>query len=327
MNSMNPFWKDRNVLVTGCTGFLGRYLVNELTKSGVNVTGLIRGKGLNSSSFHEDLCSNINYVHGTLADLPMIQEALEKYEIDTVFHLAAQSIVGTANQNPVHTFETNIRGTWNLLEACRHHPVKRIIITSSEKSYGHHTQVPLDETFPLQGRQPYDVSKSCADLIAHTYFYTYKLPVCITRFGNVYGGGDLNFNRIIPQTIRSIIHHESPVIRSDGTFVRDYFHVEDAVHAMMLLAEKMEELEIAGEAFNFSNEKPLSVSDVVTKILNVMNSDLHPIILKLANNESKQQFLSAQKAEEVLGWKPIFSFDAGLKRTIEWYKEYFRLGE
>ena len=200
-------------------------------------------------------------VHGKLEDLSIIQDALEKNVIDTVFHVAAQSIAGTANRNPVQTFETNIRGTWNVLEACRHQPVKRIIIASSEKSYGNHSSLPLDESFPLQGRHPYDVSKSCADLIAQTYFYTYQLPVCITRFGNVFGGGDVNFNRIIPHTISSVIHHESPVIRSNGTFVRDYLYVEDAVHAMMRLAEKMEESGIAGEPFNFSNENPLSVSE------------------------------------------------------------------
>jgi len=323
MNSMKPFWKDRNVFVTGCTGFLGRYLIKELTKSGANITGLIRGKGLDSSTFQEEFCSKINVVHGRLEDLSVIQEALKKNAIDTVFHVAAQSIVGTANQNPLQTFETNIRGTWNVLEACRHHPVKRVIIASSEKSYGNHSSLPLDESFPLQGRYPYDVSKSCADLITQTYFYTYQLPVCITRFGNVFGDGDLNFNRIIPQVIRSIIHHESPVIKSDGTFVRDYLYVEDAIHAMMLLAEKIEELGIAGEPFNFSNENPLSVLEVVTKILNGMDSDLQPIILNLATNETQRQYLSAKKARDILGWKPIFDFDTGLKRTIDWYKEYF----
>lgn len=328
MNNIKPFWKDRNVFVTGCTGFLGRHLVKELTKSGANVTGLTRGKALNSSMFQEEIWRNINVVHGTLEDFPIIQGALEKYEIDTVFHAAAQSIVGTANRNPVQTFETNIRGTWNVLEACRHYPVKRVILTSSEKSYGNHYCLPYNETLPLQGRHPYDVSKSCADLIAKTYFYTYKLPICITRFSNVYGGGDLNFNRLIPETIRSVIKNESPVIRSNGTIVRDYFYVEDAVQAMLLLAEKMEELEIAGEAFNFSNENPLSISDVVEKILNVVNSDLQPIILNLTNNEMQQQYLSAKKAKDVLGWKPLFDFDAGLKRTTEWYKEYFlSLGE
>lgn len=319
MNNIKPFWKGRNVFVTGYTGFMGRYLVNELIKSGANVTGFSRGKAM----LEEKSCTNINVVHGKLEDLSIIEAALKKYEIDTVFHVAAQAIVGTANRNPIQTFETNIRGTWNVLEACRHHPVKRVIVTSSEKSYGYHSRLPFHETLPLQGRHPYDVSKSCADLITQCYFYTYKLPVCITRFGNIYGGGDLNFNRIIPETIRSVIQHESPVIRSDGTPVRDYFYVEDAVHAMLLLAEKMEELEIAGEAFNFSNEDPLSISEVVTKILEVMKSDVEPIILNLINNETQQQYLSAKKARVLLAWKPEYNFDSGIKRTIEWYQEYF----
>ncbi|KRE99449.1 sugar dehydratase [Paenibacillus sp. Soil766] len=328
ISKMKPFWKDRNVFVTGCTGFLGRNLIKELIKSGASITGLMRGKVLDSAMFQEDFCSKINVVHGNLEDLSIIQHALEKNDIDTVFHVAAQSIAGKANRNPLQTFETNIRGTWHVLEACRNHPVKRMIIASSEKSYGDHASLPLDESFPLQGRYPYDVSKSCADLIAQSYFYTYQLPVCMTRFGNIFGGGDLNFNRIIPQTISSVIHHVSPVIRSNGTFVRDYMYVEDAVHAMMRVAEKIEDLGIAGEPFNFSNENPLSISNVVTKILNGMDSDLQPIILNLATNEPQRQYLSAKKARDLLGWKPIFDFDTGLIRTINWYKEYFtNLGE
>ncbi|MDR6550713.1 GDP-mannose 4,6-dehydratase [Paenibacillus qinlingensis] len=322
---MKPFWKDRNVFITGCTGFLGRHLIKELIKSGAHITGLVRGNVQDSvtSTFQEELFSKINLVHGSLKDLSIIQEALENNRIDTVFHVAAQSIAGTANRNPIQTFETNIQGTWNVLESCRQHPVKRIIIASSEKSYGEHASLPLDESFPLQGRHPYDVSKSCGDLITQAYFYTYQLPVCIARFGNVFGGGDLNFNRIIPHTISSVIHHVSPVIRSDGTLVRDYLYVEDAVHAMMRLAEKMEESGITGEAFNFSNENPFSVSHVVTSILNGMDSDLQPIVLNVASNETQRQYLSAQKARELLGWQPIFDWDTGLVRTIDWYKKYF----
>jgi CDP-glucose 4,6-dehydratase len=218
----------------------------------------------------------------------------------------------------------NIRGTWNILEACRRNPkVRRIVAASSDKAYGDCPVLPYDETMPLLGRHPYDVSKSCADLIAQSYHITYDLPVCITRCGNLYGGGDLNFNRIIPQTIRSILKGEAPVIRSDGSFIRDYFYVEDAVKAYMLLAERLEPLKLAGEAFNFSNEIQLSVLDLVHKILQIMGSDLKPVVLNQGENEIKHQYLSAKKAREVLGWSPTYSLDEGLAITVEWYQAFF----
>ena len=265
----------------------------------------------------------MNFVRGNLGDFEVIKKAIEDYEIDTVFHLAAQAVVGAANQNPVSTFETNIRGTWNVLEACRHHSVKRVIVTSSEKAYGDQSSHPYVETFPLQGRYPYDVSKSCADLITNTYYHTYKLPICIIRCGNLYGGGDLNFNRIIPQTIQSILNNQAPVIRSDATFVRDFLYIEDAVRAYLLLAEKMENDQLAGEAFNFSNEIPQTILEVVHHILNIMNSDLQPIILNQVSNEVKHQYMSAKKARERLSWKPAYDYNTGLKRTIDWYRQYF----
>ncbi|MGC4375430.1 GDP-mannose 4,6-dehydratase [Fictibacillus sp. Mic-4] len=321
---MNEFWKNKNVFVTGCTGFLGSYLVKKLVDLGANVTGLIRDTVFNSNLYKHDHYKKINIVHGSLEDYAAIQRALGEYEIDTVFHIAAQAIVGVANRNPISTFEANIRGTWNILEACRNHPlIKRVIIASSDKAYGDQEKLPYDETMPLQGKHPYDVSKSCTDLLAQTYHHTYGLPVCITRCGNLYGGGDLNFNRIIPQTIRSIHHGEAPVIRSDGTFIRDYFYVEDAVSAYLLLAEKMEEKNLAGEAFNFSNEIQLTVLQLVEKILKLMDSDLSPQILNQGTNEIKHQYLSAKKAQEILNWKPSHSIDEGLKKTIAWYEEFF----
>ncbi|UHH05720.1 GDP-mannose 4,6-dehydratase [Bacillus subtilis] len=319
------FWKNKNVFVTGCTGLLGSYLVKELIEQGANVTGLVRDHVPQSNLYQGEHIKKMNIVRGSLEDLAVIERALGEYEIDTVFHLAAQAIVGVANRNPISTFEANILGTWNILEACRKHPlIKRVIVASSDKAYGDQENLPYDENMPLQGNHPYDVSKSCADLISHTYFHTYGLPVCITRCGNLYGGGDLNFNRIIPQTIQLVLNGEAPEIRSDGTFVRDYFYIEDAVQAYLLLAEKMEENNLAGEAFNFSNEIQLTVLELVEKILKKMNSNLKPKVLNQGSNEIKHQYLSAEKARKLLNWTPAYTIDEGLEKTIEWYTEFFK---
>ncbi|WMW42589.1 GDP-mannose 4,6-dehydratase [Bacillus subtilis] len=319
------FWKNKNVFVTGCTGLLGSYLVKELIEQGANVTGLVRDHVPQSNLYQGEHIKKMNIVRGSLEDLAVIERALGEYEIDTVFHLAAQAIVGVANRNPISTFEANILGTWNILEACRKHPlIKRVIVASSDKAYGDQENLPYDENMPLQGKHPYDVSKSCADLISHTYFHTYGLPVCITRCGNLYGGGDLNFNRIIPQTIQLVLNGEAPEIRSDGTFVRDYFYIEDAVQAYLLLAEKMERNNLAGEAFNFSNEIQLTVLELVEKILKKMNSNLKPKVLNQGSNEIKHQYLSAEKARKLLNWTPAYTIDEGLEKTIEWYTEFFK---
>lgn len=299
--------------------------MKELIEQGANVTGLVRDHVPQSNLYQGEHVKKMNIVQGALEDLPVIERALGEYEIDTVFHLAAQAIVGVANRNPVSTFEANILGTWNILEACRKHPlIKRVIVASSDKAYGDQENLPYDEDMPLQGKHPYDVSKSCADLISHTYFHTYGLPVCITRCGNLYGGGDLNFNRIIPQTIQLVLNGEAPEIRSDGTFVRDYFYIEDAVQAYLLLAEKMEELNLAGEAFNFSNEIQLTVLELVEKILKKMNSNLKPKVLNQGSNEIKHQYLSAEKARKLLNWTPAYTIDEGLEKTIGWYTEFFK---
>ena len=319
------FWNDKNVFITGCTGFLGSYLAKELVNSGANVTGLVRDRIPRSNLYDGEEYKKINFVYGELEDEALLERAFGEYEIDTVFHVGAQAIVGVANRNPLATFETNVRGTWNVLEAARRSPlIKRVIVASSDKAYGDQEVLPYHEDMPLKGRHPYDVSKSCADLISQAYHKTYGLPVCITRCGNLFGGGDLNFNRIIPQTIRSVLKNEPPVIRSDGTFIRDYFYVEDAVKAYMLLAEKMEELNLQGEAFNFSNEIQLTVLDLVNMILNLMESDLKPVILNQGTNEIRHQYLSAQKAREVLNWAPAYTIEQGLKKTIEWYRNFFK---
>lgn len=299
--------------------------MKELIEQGANVTGLVRDHVPQSNLYQGEHIKKMNIVRGSLEDLAVIERALGEYEIDTVFHLAAQAIVGVANRNPISTFEANILGTWNILEACRKHPlIKRVIVASSDKAYGDQDNLPYDENMPLQGKHPYDVSKSCADLISHTYFHTYGLPVCITRCGNLYGGGDLNFNRIIPQTIQLVLNGEAPEIRSDGTFVRDYFYIEDAVQAYLLLAEKMEENNLAGEAFNFSNEIQLTVLELVEKILKKMNSNLKPKVLNQGSNEIKHQYLSAEKARKLLNWTPAYTIDEGLEKTIEWYTEFFK---
>ncbi|MEC2427486.1 GDP-mannose 4,6-dehydratase [Bacillus safensis] len=322
---MSGFWNGKNVFVTGCTGLLGSYLVKELIDQGANVTGLVRDQVPRSNLYQGSQFEKMNVVQGALEDMQTIERALGEYEIDTVFHLAAQAIVGVANRHPVSTFEANILGTWNVLEACRRQPlIKRVIVASSDKAYGDQEQLPYDEDLPLNGKHPYDVSKSCADLISHTYYNTYGLPVCITRCGNLYGGGDLNFNRIIPQTIQLVLEGKAPEIRSDGTFIRDYFYIEDAVKAYLLLAEKMEEKGLAGEAFNFSNEIQLTVLELVDKILKAMGSELKPRILNQGTHEIKHQYLSAEKARKLLDWKPDYSIDEGLEKTIKWYREFFQ---
>ncbi|MCW4358893.1 GDP-mannose 4,6-dehydratase [Bacillus altitudinis] len=322
---MSGFWNGKNVFVTGCTGLLGSYLVKELIDQGANVTGLVRDQVPRSNLYQGGQFEKMNVVQGALEDMQTIERALGEYEIDTVFHLAAQAIVGVANRHPVSTFEANILGTWNVLEACRRQPlIKRVIVASSDKAYGDQEQLPYDEDMPLNGKHPYDVSKSCADLISHTYYNTYGLPVCITRCGNLYGGGDLNFNRIIPQTIQLVLEGKAPEIRSDGTFIRDYFYIEDAVKAYLLLAEKMEGKGLAGEAFNFSNEIQLTVLELVDKILKAMGSELKPCILNQGTHEIKHQYLSAEKARKLLDWKPDYSIDEGLEKTIEWYREFFQ---
>lgn len=326
---MKSFWRDRPALVTGGTGLLGSWLVPKLLEQGASVTCLVRDWVPASELIQSRLVDRVNIVRGDVRDQPLLERILGEYEIDTVFHLAAQTIVGIANRNPVSTFETNIQGTWTLLEASRRSPtVKQIVVASSDKAYGDSAMLPYDEATCLQGRHSYDVSKSCADLIAKCYAVTYRLPVVVTRCGNFYGGGDLNWNRIVPGTIRSILRGERPVIRSDGSYIRDYFYVEDAAAAYMLVAERLASCpEITGEAFNFSNELQVSALQLVSKILSVMDSSLTPEIRNEATGEILNQHLSAAKARRMLGWSPLFDLDRGLALTVEWYREFLRNGQ
>lgn len=321
---MNGFWRDRPVFVTGATGLVGAWLVRYLVNAGADVVCLIRDWIPQSEVIRAKLIEQVKVVRGDVRDQAVVERALGEYEVVTVFHLAAQTIVGIANRNPVSTLESNVQGTWSLLEACRRSPaVKQIVVASSDKAYGDHDKLPYDEQAPLQGRHPYDVSKSCADLIARSYADTYGLPVAITRCGNFYGGGDLNWNRIIPGTIRSILYGERPVIRSDGSYIRDYFYVEDGAAAYALLAERLAERpELAGQAFNFSNEIQVTVLQLVQRLLELMDSKLEPEIRDEVSNEIRHQYLSSAKARRELAWSPLFKLDDGLRRTIDWYRKF-----
>src|ERR1700691_2091348 len=295
---MNSFWQDRSVFVTGGTGLLGSWLVKQLMESGANVICLVRDWVPQSELVRSGRIEQVNTVRGDITDRELIERTLGEYEVEIVFHLAAQTIVGIANRNPISTFSTNIEGTWNVLEARRRSPkVASIVVASSDKAYGDQEHLPYNETMPLQGRHPYDVSKSCADLLAQSYAASYNLPVAITRCGNFYGGGDLNWNRVVPGTIRSILGGERPIIRSDGKFVRDYIYIEDAAAAYMLLAERLSlDGALRGQAFNFSYEIQLRVLDMVDLILQKMRSSLRPKVLNQASNEIRHQYLSAERA-------------------------------
>jgi CDP-glucose 4,6-dehydratase len=314
------------VFVTGATGFLGGWLVNDLVECGADVVALVRDWVPRSSLIATSLIDRVRVVRGDVRDQEVVERALNEYEIATVLHLAAQATVEPANRNPVPTLDTNIRGTWVLLEACRRNPtVRQIVVASSDKAYGDQAVLPYTEDTPVRGRNPYDVSKSCADLLAQMYAKSYGLPVCVTRCGNFYGGGDLNWNRLVPGTIRSVIRGNRPVIRSDGQFTRDYLYVEDGARAYMCLAEQLgRNPMLAGDVFNFSYERRMTVLDLVGQILEVMGSTLEPDVRNEASNEIRDQYLDASKAKQTLAWSPAFTFEDTLRATVDWYERYFR---
>ncbi|MEM7331063.1 MAG: GDP-mannose 4,6-dehydratase [Chloroflexota bacterium] len=320
-------WQDKRVLITGCTGFLGSWLAGQLVNLGADVVGLIRDEVPQSMLLHDGTVNKIKIVHGELCDYPLLERTLAEYEIHTIFHLAAQTIVGIANRSPMHTFETNIRGTWMLLEAARQNPtVKAIVVASSEKAYGDKHPLPFVETMPLAGRHPYDVSKSCADLISQMYAHTYQLPVSVTRCSNLYGGGDLNWNRLLPGTIRSVLRGEPPIIRSDGTFKRDYLYVEDAVTGYLMIAEQLANTAVKGECYNFGKGDPNTALDVVNTIIKVSDHPhLEPVILNEVQNEIKDEYLSSQKAHKTLGWYPQDTLETGLAKTMSWYRQFLKI--
>lgn len=322
---MSAHWKGRPTLVTGSTGLVGGWLVQQLLDDGADVICLIRDWVPQSNLILRNLTDRVKVVRGDVCDQAVMERALGEYEVDTVLHLAAQAIVGIGNRNPLSTFETNIKGTWTVLEACRRSPtVKQIVIASSDKAYGHNEKLPYGEDTPLRGRHPYDVSKSCADLIAQAYAATYDLPVAITRCGNFYGGGDLNWNRIVPGTIRSVLRGERPIIRGNGNSLREYLFVENAVSAYMTLAEALAtRRDLAGKAYNFGHNKPWTVMELVSEILKISGrTDLVPDIRDEARNEIPNQYLDPTRAQTELGWKPRFTLQEGLERTVAWYKNF-----
>lgn len=321
------FWTRRPVLVTGATGFLGGWLVQELLDREARVVALVRDSAPQCMFVRERLGERAAVAKGDLADLDTLRRVCAEYEIDTVFHLAAQALVGVAVADPVGTLEANVRGTWNVLEAARQTGVRQIVVASSDKAYGASDDLPYREDHPMQGRYPYDVSKSCADLVCRMYAETYELPVCVTRCGNLYGGGDLNWSRTVPGVIRATHFGERFVIRSDGKYVRDFLYVRDAADAYLQLAEQMNaDRSLWGQAFNFSLETRLTVLDLTHKILERMKrGDLEPVIQNAASSEIREQFMSAEKARKTLGWTPRHGLDRGLEETIAWYTRF--LGE
>ena len=319
------FWQDRPTFVTGATGQIGGWLVKRLLALGADVVCLVRDWVPQCELVQAGLLDRVKIVRGDLRDVELLRRCLGEYEVNSVLHLAAQSIVGVANRDPLTTFDANLRGTWCLLEACRLSPtVKQVVMASTDKAYGESQRLPYTEDMPLQPVYPHDVSKACAEMIARCYAETYNLPAAITRLPNIYGGGDLNWNRIVPGAIRAVLRGEPPVINSNGLFIRDYLYVEDAAAAHLLLAEKLaEDPGLRGQAFNISNETHLTVLELVERILHLMDSSLQPLVRDQAKNEIVNQYLSAQKARQVLGWQPLFSLEEGLQRTIAWYRDYF----
>ncbi len=326
VNRVIDFWKDHRVFVTGATGMVGSWLVKDLLAHGAYVVALVLDADPQSELYRSGDVHRVSVVNGDLEDLATLERAINAHEVDTVFHLGAQAIVGVAHRAPLRTFETNVRGTWNLLEACRVHRslVERVVIASSDKAYGTPPKLPYTEDMPVAGMHPYEVSKSAADLIARAYYHTYGLPVAIARCGNVFGGGDLNWSRIVPGTIRAFVRGERPIVRSDGTYVRDYFYVKDAARAYLRLGECLGDTRVAGEAFNFSNESPMSVLELVGAIQKLVDAGhLEPDVRDVAEGEIHSQYLSAARARAVLGWTAEFDLEAGLRETIAWYRGFF----
>jgi CDP-glucose 4,6-dehydratase len=321
----SDFWQNRAVFVTGAAGLLGSHLCAALAARGANIVGLVRDRAAFSPLQNLGVAEKMTLVFGDIRDQSLIERILNNYEIQTVFHLAAQAIVGAANRNPVETFDSNIKGTWTILEAARRTPDSpQVLMASSDKAYGAHDHLPYTEEAPLQGRHPYDVSKSCADLIAQSYAHTYRLPIAIARCGNLFGPADLHWNRLVPGTMRAILENTPPLIRSDGTMTRDYLFVEDGASAYLSLAENLARDEnLRGQAFNFGNNAPLSVLEMVQKIIKIANrDDLEPRILNEAGNEIPAQYLDSSRAQKMLGWQPRFSLEDGLQKTLGWYRKF-----
>ncbi len=317
-------WGGRRVLVTGATGIVGSWLSEALAERGASVVALVLDDDPQSRFYSAGISRSCVVVRGNLADIADCARAINSYECEVVFHLGAQTIVGTALRDPLECFESNVRGTYNLLEASRRlQPlVKAFVVASTDKAYGDAAALPYTEDMPLVGKHPYDVSKSCADLLSAAYHHTYGLPITIARCGNIYGGGDLNWSRIVPGTIRSLLRGERPVLRSDGAPVRDYLYVRDAVDAYIALAEATDRADVAGEAFNFGAQSRATALDMVAAIGHVMQVDPDPVVLNAATMEIRDQTLDAGKARALLGWRAAWDLDDGLRETVAWYRAH-----
>lgn len=324
---MANFWKNKNVLITGYEGFLGSNLTRQLILKGAKVVCLDIKVGRKYTILTKADYKKMTVIKGSVVDLGLLKGIISRYGIEIVFHLAAEALVGKCLEYPVKAFSSNIRGTWNVLEACRNERnIKAVIVASSDKAYGDQIKLPYSEKTPLAGRNPYDVSKSCTDLLSYAYFHTYGLPVAVTRCGNIYGPGDFNFSRIVPDTIRSAQKNKPIIIRSDGRFIRDYIYVDDVVSGYITLAQNLSKLKLAGEAFNFSNERPVSVLDLVKNIYLLSGKKPNYRILNKVKYEIRNQYLSARKARAILKWEPRYSLEEGLLRTIRWFREFYKKG-
>jgi CDP-glucose 4,6-dehydratase len=319
------FWEDRNVLVTGADGFIGSWLAKRLVDEKANVITVARDLKKDANFKLMGIKERMTIVQADLVEYEKVHRAINQFSIDTCFHLAAQAIVQFANHSPLSTFESNIKGTWNVLEACRNSKnIERIVVASSDKAYGSQEKLPYTENSPLLGLYPYDASKACADILARSYYHTYGLPAAITRNANTYGGGDLNFSRLVPDAIRCVLRKKQFVIRSDGTYKRDYMYVKDAVDGYLTLAQNLDRKGVNGEAFNFGTGKPVSVLELFEKISRISGNKIKPKILGEAKNEIRDQYLSIEKVRKTFGWKPKYTIETGLKETIEWYRNYLK---
>ena len=320
------FWKNKKVFITGFEGFLGSHLTKAILQTGVKVVGLDIKTFRKQTILNSQNYKKMVVYEGNVANRNLIRSILRKHTINIIFHLAAEAIVSRSQENPLNAFKSNITGTWEVLEAARQYgDVQAMVVASSDKAYGSHKKLPYREEASLVANHPYDVSKSCADLVANTYFYTYGLSVAITRCGNIYGPGDFNFSRLIPDALRCILFGKTLKVRSDGQFVRDYVYIDDIVAGYIKIAELMKKSSLAGEAFNLSDEKPITVVGLLKEIskFNLSGNKLKYKIMNTAKYEIRKQYLSAEKARRVLSWKPRYSLDEGLKKTVQWYAEYF----
>ena len=319
-------FRDKMILVTGASGFIGSWLIEALLEQNAEPVTIVRDD-VPTSMYFNGADKKAITIHGNLENYALVERVINEYEIGYILNLGAQAIVKTANNSPLSTFESNIKGTWNVLEAARHHDkmIKALVIASSDKAYGDHEKLPYAEDMPLQPHNPYDASKACADMLAISYASTYGMKIGISRCGNVFGGGDLNFSRIVPGTIRSLFFNERPMIRSDGGYVRDYLYVKDVVQSYLKLLEKTEEKKFQGEVFNFSYERPLSVLEIVAMVSKLMKKGLKPDVKNMALKEIKKQYLSCKKSRDALGWKPAYDLESGLSETIDWYSSFLKM--